>query len=182
MNVVFLFGPPGVGKLTVAKELHKLTGYKLFHNHLTVDLVTSVFDFGSLPYIELRHIIWIAMFERAKREGVDGLIFTFAPESSVPDHFIPDLVELIEDGTGEMFFVELTCSADHLRKRIADPSRRRYNKGISPDDIEKYYHREHLIPGSIHERKFLLDNSNLPASDAAKEIARYYNLPMTSSD
>jgi replication-associated recombination protein RarA len=47
MNLIFLYGPPGVGKLTVAQELAGMTGYKLFHNHLTVDLVYAVFDFGT---------------------------------------------------------------------------------------------------------------------------------------
>ena len=50
MNLVFIYGPPGVGKLTVAKELAGLTGYKLFHNHLSIDWVLPVFDFGSDPF------------------------------------------------------------------------------------------------------------------------------------
>ena len=49
MKLIFLHGLPGVGKLTVARQLAALTGFKLFHNHLTVDLVTSVFEFGSEP-------------------------------------------------------------------------------------------------------------------------------------
>jgi tRNA uridine 5-carbamoylmethylation protein Kti12 len=32
MKLIFLYGPPAVGKLTVAQELVTLTGYKLFHN------------------------------------------------------------------------------------------------------------------------------------------------------
>lgn len=45
MELVVIYGAPGVGKLTVARELARKTGYKLFHNHLTVDLVKSLFDF-----------------------------------------------------------------------------------------------------------------------------------------
>ncbi|HIJ11483.1 TPA: hypothetical protein HA278_05490, partial [Candidatus Woesearchaeota archaeon] len=47
MIFVLIYGPMAVGKLTVAKELVKLTGYKLFHNHLTVDLVGSIFEWGT---------------------------------------------------------------------------------------------------------------------------------------
>jgi len=40
-NVAFL-GPPGVGKLTVAEELSKLSGHKVFHNHLTEHRASAV--------------------------------------------------------------------------------------------------------------------------------------------
>ncbi len=41
MQLVYLYGPPGVGKLTVARELVALTGFKLFHNHLAVNLTRT---------------------------------------------------------------------------------------------------------------------------------------------
>lgn len=49
MQLVFLYGPPGVGKLTVARDLAGLTNFKVFHNHLTISLALSVFPFGSAP-------------------------------------------------------------------------------------------------------------------------------------
>ena len=76
MRLIFLHGLPGVGKLTVARELARLTNYKLFHNHLAVDLVGSVFEFGTHPFVELREMIWLAMFKRAAEEHLNGLIFT----------------------------------------------------------------------------------------------------------
>ena len=47
MNLVLLYGPPAVGKMTVGAQLSQLTGYPLFHNHLTVDLGLLFFPFGS---------------------------------------------------------------------------------------------------------------------------------------
>ncbi len=40
MRLVILFGPPAVGKMTVGYELEKLTGLRLFHNHMTVDPIS----------------------------------------------------------------------------------------------------------------------------------------------
>jgi tRNA A37 N6-isopentenylltransferase MiaA len=33
MELLFIYGPAAVGKLTIGRELAKLTGYRLFHNH-----------------------------------------------------------------------------------------------------------------------------------------------------
>ncbi len=181
MNVIFLYGPPGVGKLTVAQELAQITGYRLFHNHLTVDLVYAVFDFGTRPFIELREKIWMMVFQAAKEEGVSGLIFTFAPEESVPRHFIPDLIQLIEDDQNKMYFVELTCSPEALRKRIVNPSRSKYAKWMSSEHVEKYYQRDDLIPPAVHARKLTIDNTTLSPREAAIRIAQQCSLRSTEA-
>src|SRR5688572_19082412 len=99
MILVFLYGPPGAGKLTVGRELEALTGYRLFHNHLTVDLVSAVFDFGTEPFVGLREHIWLSVFREAARRGV-SLVFTFAPEQTVRERFIPEAIEAVESAGG----------------------------------------------------------------------------------
>jgi len=36
-TLVFIVGPPAVGKMTVGRELSSLTGFPFFHNHLTIE-------------------------------------------------------------------------------------------------------------------------------------------------
>src|SRR5207249_6103945 len=50
MRLVFIYGPPASGKLTVATELAKLTGFKLFHNHVSIQFVQSIFEFGTKTF------------------------------------------------------------------------------------------------------------------------------------
>lgn len=52
-TVIILYGPPGVGKLTVANELIKATSdFKLFHVHMLADLVSSLFATGKREFVD----------------------------------------------------------------------------------------------------------------------------------
>lgn len=134
MKLVFLHGAPAVGKLTVARELAKLAGLRLFHNHLTVDLVSSLFAFGSESFVLLREQIWLAAFAAAARSNV-SLIFTFAPERTVRTRFIQDTLEVVESAGGKVIFAELTCTEAELEQRIEDASRKEFGKLAS---VEQY--------------------------------------------
>jgi hypothetical protein len=46
VDLVFLHGPAASGKLTVARALEAAVGFPVFHNHLVVDLLTTVFPPG----------------------------------------------------------------------------------------------------------------------------------------
>jgi len=132
MKLVFLYGAPGVGKLTVARELAKITGFRLFHNHLTVDAVRSVFDFGTESFVLLREQIWLAVFREAAQQSV-SIIFTFNPERTVRGQFIRDTLDAVEPSGGSVLFAELTCSSAELERRIEDPSRGEFSKLRSVD-------------------------------------------------
>jgi hypothetical protein len=127
MMLVFIHGAPAVGKLTVARELSQLTGFPLFHNHLTVDLVSSLFTFGTPPFVSLREQIWLAAFAEAARNDL-SLIFTFNPERTVNEEFIKKAVDVVNAAGGRVVFVELTCSQDELEKRMEQPSRKEFGK------------------------------------------------------
>jgi len=126
MKLIFLYGLPATGKLTVAQELAATTGYKVFHNHLAVDLLLSVFDFGTPRFVALREEIWLSVIEAACENGLLGLIFTFAPEATVRAEFISRLADLMARKGGEVEFVELTCPLEELKERMENPSRLKY--------------------------------------------------------
>ena len=64
-TVLFIHGPAAAGKHTVGSRLAELSGLPLFHNHLTVDLVSTLFEFGSDGFVQLRADIWKAAFRAA---------------------------------------------------------------------------------------------------------------------
>jgi hypothetical protein len=69
MTFVVIFGPSAVGKMMVGQELARLTGYKLFHNHVTIDLVTEYFEFGTPPFSRLVREFRTRIVEEAAASG-----------------------------------------------------------------------------------------------------------------
>ena len=170
VRLIFLHGLPGVGKLTVARELAKLTGFRIFHNHLVVDLVESVFDFGSQPFIDLREEIWLTVFKRSVAANLDGLIFTFAFDRTVRSDFIESTREIIERAEGKVLFVELTCSTEELGRRIEDPSRQRFGKLSSLSKFRELQALGAFVDPGIPKSRLVVDTTELSASDAASRI------------
>jgi GNAT superfamily N-acetyltransferase len=121
-RVVFISGPPASGKLTIAKELAKLTSHALFHNHLTVDLLTSVYPFGSEAFVRHRETIWHSVMADAVRTGGD-ILFTFAPERTVSQDFPQRLTQNIRAAGGTIVFVSVWCDPAERKRRISDRSR-----------------------------------------------------------
>ena len=170
MKLIFLFGLPGVGKLTVARELANITGFKLFHNHLAVDLVGSVFEVGSEPFVELREKIWLAVFSEAAAAGLSGLIFTFAFDHTVRDTFIEHTRKVIESSGGEILFVELRCSTEELESRIEHPSRKEFGKLSDVESFRQLKEAGAFVDPGILEQRLVVDTTSLSASDAANII------------
>ena len=77
MKLVYIFGPQAVGKMTVGQELAKITGLKLFHNHMTIDLVSNFFPYNSPEGRYLVNTYRMEMFKTVAKSDLKGLIFTF---------------------------------------------------------------------------------------------------------
>jgi|GEM_PF-6120340 hypothetical protein len=43
MKLIFIYGPPASGKLTIAEIVSARTGIPLFHNHISRDLVKDIY-------------------------------------------------------------------------------------------------------------------------------------------
>ncbi len=171
MHLIVLFGLPGVGKLTVAERLAKATGFKLFHNHLVVDTLLAAFEFGSPPFVELRENFWLSVFDRAARDSSAGLIFTFAPEATVRDTFIPELQRTVSARGGRVSFVELTCPLDILRARIDAPSRQRGGKLVSVELFDQLRAAGAFDRPLMPKPDLVIDTSIMAPEQAASTIA-----------
>ena len=181
MKLIFIYGLPATGKHTVARELAAMTGYKLFHNHLVVDLLLSVFDFGSEPFIALREDIWLSVFEEAATAHIPALIFTFNPESSVGPAFIPNVIEALKQSGGEVDFIELQCPLDELKRRLNNPSRQQFRKLTSIPLFEQLHADGVFDTSHMPSPKLTIDTSTCTPAQAAARIAKSLQLARLST-
>lgn len=173
-RLVFIYGPPAVGKLTVAYALARITGFKLFHNHLTVDLVQSIFDWGEGPFWELVHRYRLELLEAAARAKIPGVVFTFVYAKPDDDGFVRHVVETVEQHGGEVCFVRLACDRDELFQRLRDPSRKAFRKMKRVTMLRDLLNRYELFADVPYANNLVIDNTNLSPRKAAQLIKRHF--------
>ena len=176
MKLLFLHGPAASGKLTVAKAVCALTGMRLFHNHLVVDTLLAVFQFGSPEFVELREKTWLGVFEAAAKAGI-SLVFTFAPEATVRREFIARAVAAVEGNGGEVCFVALECPVDEIERRLDAPSRHEWMKLKSVTTFRELRARGAdsfpALPQGL-----MIDTSTVSPEEAARRICEHWSIPI----
>ena len=174
MRLVFLYGPPAAGKLTVARELTALTGLRVLHNHLSIELAHEVFPDRSPEFGALVARLRLELFEAASRAGV-SMISTFVYAAGPSDDaFLAQIGKVVERYGGEIAFVQLLPSREALRARVAEPSRGEYSKIRDWNVLESLLDGNDVatpVPGSL-----TIDNSDLMPAEVAARIVRHLGL------
>lgn len=180
MKFVIIFGPPAVGKMTVGYELAKLTGFRLFHNHLTIELVLNFFDFGQPQFNTLVSEFRKRIFEEVAESDLPGLVFTFvwALDAESDRAFIERSCDIFRGKSADIYFVEL--KAELSERLIRNESEFRLSHKPSKRDLEKS--RERLLE---HDKEYRfnsdsdffsvenylkINNTSLPARVTARMI------------
>ena len=183
MKLVFIVGNAAVGKMTVGQELSKITGLKLFHNHMTIEPVIELFDqYQSGTVKKLREVI----FEDFAASNQYGLIFTFmwAFDLKSDWDYVEHVTNMFKEKGADVYYVELVASQEVRLKRNVTENRLK-NKA-SKRDIEASNMR--LInddkqfrcvsfDGEVPFENYMkIDNSELSAEDVAKQIKERFGL------
>lgn len=180
MQLIFLWGPAAAGKLTIAKELARLTGLPLFHNHLVVDALLERLEFGEPEFIRLRESMWMAAFETAAKQG-RSLIFTFAPEPSVPDGFTDRVESLVKSHGGTVRYVRLVLSEEEQERRIANADRKVFRKLVSLDLLRELRPQFQDCEAAMPPSDLVIDSEIDDPESAARRIAAAFKLATASS-
>lgn len=186
MKLVIIFGPHAVGKMTVGQELAKLTELKLFHNHMTIDIVSDLFKNMPKERSRLTSLFRKEIFDAYSKSDEYGMIFTYmwAFNSKEDWDYINEVEDLFTSRGADVYYVELEADFD-LRIERNKTENRLLNKPTKRDieyseqlfrKIESKY-RLNSLEGEISKRNYIkINNSNLSPDIVAQMIKNKFAL------
>lgn len=134
--MIFIYGPPAVGKLTVAEKLSELTGIPVFHNHHSRDLVKDIYGDDLMQHYALVDKIRFDVIEYCAQNNTD-LIFTYVYGGLGDDANVKNFTTIIESNGGQVLFVELMADDSDLIDRVSNDSRKRFKKLLDKEIMTK---------------------------------------------
>lgn len=181
MKLVLLFGNGAVGKMTVGQELAKITGLKLFHNHMTIEPVIEIF--GTYNHTVVNRMREVVFEEFAKSDNY-GMIFTYMWAFDQPsDWEYVERVKKIFSGA-EVYYAELVADQAVRLERNRTENRLKYK--ASKRDLEaseqrlinddRKYRCESLEGEITFENYLRIDNTRIPPEEAARMIREHFGL------
>lgn len=183
MKLLFMIGNAAVGKMTVGQELMKITGLRLFHNHMTIEPVIEIFgQYNGAVVNRLRQVV----FEEFAKTDSYGMIFTYmwAFDQQADWDYIEYVKSIFEPYGTEFYYVELVASREARLERNVTENRLR-NKAskrevelssqrlINDDDRYRLVSLEGEVPFDNYMK---IDNTNLAPDVVAQMIKERFNL------
>jgi len=184
-TLVIIIGPHAVGKMTVGQELEKLTGLRLFHNHMSIELTRKLFSHSDKEWHTLNETIRKTVFELFAKGDFPGLIFTYMCAFDIKEEFdyLQDIIDLFKSNGADCYVVEL-C-ADFEERIIRNRSENRLLHKESKRNLEwseaemrktseKYRLNSYDGEELPFENYIKIDNTNLSAEETAKTILTHF--------
>lgn len=183
MKLVILIGNAAVGKMTVGQSLAEITDLRLFHNHMTIELVIDVFGYYHPKTInKLR----AAIFEDYAASNNYGMIFTYMWAFDMPSdwEYIEKVTDLFKSHGAEIYYVELITSQEVRLARNATENRLRHKASkqdialsnerlLRDDNAYRCVSHEGEIP---FENYLRIDNTHLAPAEVAQMIKTHFSL------
>lgn len=183
MKLLFLFGNSAVGKMSVGQELMKITDLRLFHNHMTIELIIDIFGKHDRQAVtRLREVI----FEEFAASDSYGIIFTYmwAFDQESDRDYVEHVKEIFEPYDTEFYYAELVSpqevrlNRNNTENRLKNKASKRNieisNQRLINDDIN---HRCESFDGEITFEQYIrIDNSSLAPEAVAVMLKDRFSL------
>jgi hypothetical protein len=186
-----IFGPPAVGKMAVGMKLAEKLNFKLFHNHMTIEPLIRIFDYGTSEFSKLDKEFRFKIFEEFSKSNLKGLIFTFVWALDIEDdkNYVEEIAKIFTSRNRKVCFIELESDLNtrlqrnktELRltekpsKRSLDDSEKRLLKHESEyvfnTNSSNFYFAKELINKTNY---FKINNNNLTPDEVVEQIIAYF--------
>ena len=134
-TLLFVIGPAAVGKMTVGTAIAEATGFKLFHNHMTIEPLVRLFPYESPQFQRLNHDFREQICREAAGSDLPGLVFTLVWDFDDPaDTALVDrYAKPFRDRGSRILFLEL--SADQAVRLTRNSGATRLAEKASKRDL-----------------------------------------------
>jgi hypothetical protein len=185
-TLVIVVGPPAVGKMTVGQALAERTGFRLFHNHVSIELAWRYFDYGAPGLSRISEGIRDLVFSEVAASDLPGLIFTGAWRFSVPaDHeTVARYTRPFRERGSRVVFVELETTQEVRLARNETPLRlvekpsKRDLEGSRAHLLEQDTRHRFNTHGELDGRAdwLRIDNTHLSPQQVAQQVVEHFGL------
>lgn len=174
MKLIFIYGPPASGKLTVAEKLSESTKIPVFHNHHSRDLVKDIYGDDLMQHYALVDKIRYDVLEYCAQNDTD-LIFTYVYGGSGDDANVKGFTKKVESNGGQVLFVELMADISDLIDRVDNDSRKRFKKLLDKKIMTKLAENMSIFTIPYVE-SLKINTSELNPDESARLIVDKLNL------
>jgi RNase adaptor protein for sRNA GlmZ degradation len=185
-DLVIIFGPQAVGKMTVGHALEKVTDLKLFHNHMTIELVQPFFNYGTAEGKRLVRLFRDEILGAVAKSELSGLIFTIICDFDSKEDwdYIEEISTMFRENNGKVCLVELEADADvriernKTEHRLSHKATKRDLKWSESNLIASIQsHRLNSTEGEIRDENYLrINNTDISADSVAERIKERFKL------
>ena len=169
-----------------SQALQKATGLKLFHNHMSLELVNQFFDWGTPPFKRLDKLFRFEIFKEIAKSDLKGLIFTlvWAFELKEDEAYVDEIIAIFKKEDSDIHIVELKADLDTRIERNKGENRRKHKpskRDIASSEKRLRYHekkyRMNSLAGEFSDKFiFKIDNTDLSPEAVAQIIIDKFNL------
>jgi hypothetical protein len=185
--LLFVVGPPTVGKMSVGQAITERTGLRLFHNHISIELALRFFDYGTPAFHRVNGEIRRLVVGEVAASDLPGLVLTFVWAFNDPEDqaIIGGYAMPFRARGARVLFVELEAGqAERLRRnecvsRLAEkPSKR--DLEASRRRLLEHDARDQLNSGGKFDGRpdyLRIDNTLLAPGEVAERVIGHFGLP-----
>jgi RNase adaptor protein for sRNA GlmZ degradation len=174
MKCIVLYGPPAVGKQSVAEELLKTVPAHVLDNSRIIDIVQPLIGRDNPEFVGLVYSLQLQLINAAIRLTTQDIIVTFTfSASSQPDvAFIQTILEAGQRHNVKVELIHLTAKRRALLERVAQASRKAAGKLDNPEILNSMFEQYDMESPYPNAQSAQINTTHLTVAEVAQQVLR----------